>query len=88
MSGYSSTHIFDMEEKIYVTQAHPIGRSENKNMMQFLPFANEVRPGVAIIFQDFLFTDAKILVLIKKNGQILLPYSQLRNGLAVNRKKG
>ena len=56
-------------------------------MIQFLPFANEVRPGLAIIFQDLLFTDVKIFVLMKQNGQILLPYSQLRNGLAVNRKK-
>ena len=41
---------------------HAIGHSENKNMTQFLPFANEVRPGVANIFQGLSLRDGKILV--------------------------
>ena len=54
---------------------------------QFSPFANEVRPVVANTFQDLSFTEFKILVLIKQDDQIQLPYSQLRNELVANKKK-
>ena len=49
-----------------------VGRSENKNAMQFSMFEDEIRPGVVNIPENFLFIEVKIFVLIKQDGHIWL----------------
>ena len=64
----------------------PIGRSENKNMMQFSSLENEIRPGVVHTLQEFLFTEVKIFVLIDQGGHISPSYRLKKEELAMNRK--
>ena len=64
----------------------PIRRSENKNMMQFSLFENEVRPGVVHPLQESLFAEVKIFVLIKQGEQIWPPYRLKKEELAMNRR--
>ena len=44
------------------------------------------KPGDANALQDLSFTEIKIIVVAKQDGQIWLSYSQLKNELAANRK--
>ena len=55
----------------------PTGRSENKNMMQFSPFENEVRPGVVVfIIRFFIF--AAIASVILGYGNQIRPFCRMR----------
>ena len=57
-------------EIVIFVQISSIGRSDNKNMMQFLPFENEIRPRVVHTLQAFLFVKVKIFVLITQSVHI------------------
>ena len=43
-----------------------IGRSENKLLTQFLPFEDEVRPGVAYTSRELSFTEVIVLIPISE----------------------
>ena len=62
-----------------------IGHSENKSMVQFLPFEDEVGPRVANTTQQLSLTEVAFLVLSKPGGQIWSRYPIMRDLPAANR---